>query len=224
MYESPIFYTIHVSINSIATMALWAPVFPEPIRFYLTTLIVTLPLLFIGALFTLGLHYLIQHAPIPGIRLLLPPIVTALLIGIQAFLVPAFSQTRNLLLGILILFVLPTTFIAMEVLTPWPAVQGRLKYVRRTTVVFLCATGSFYLTMLFDSGHWAFMGSEMTTPFATILTTSSFLTVMPTVVSSVGIYLRGVLIAACWYLVLLLFDSVLVHIDGHREQARDDRS
>lgn len=84
-------------------------------------------------------------------------------------------------------------------------------------MVFLCATGSFYLTMLFDSGHWAFMGSEMTAPLASILTTSSFFTVMPTVIQSVVIYLRGVLIAACWYLVLLLFDSVLVCIDGRGE-------
>lgn len=223
MYESSIFSIIHLPINSIATMALAAPVFPEPIRFYLTALIVTLPLLLIGALFTLGFHLLIQYAPSPRIRILLPPMITALLIGIQAFIVPAFSQTRNLFLGILILFVLPTTFIAMEVLTPWPAIQGRLRYMRPITVVFLCATGSFYLTMLFDSGHWAFMGSEMTTPLASILATSSFFTVMPTIAPSVVIYLRGVLIAACWYLILLLFDSVLVYVDGRGETVREDR-
>lgn len=224
MYELLIFGMIHAPINSIATMALRAPVFPEPIHFYLTTLIVTLPLLFIGALFTLGFHILIQRVPSPRIRVLLPPIVTALLIGVQAFVVPAFGQTRNALLGILILFVLPTTLIAMEVLTPWPVIQGRLRYMRPTTVVFLCATGSFYLTMLFDSGHWARMGSEMTAGLASTLAASSLFTVMPTVVPSVIIYLRGVLIAACWYLVLLLFDSVLVYIDGRRESLREDRS
>ncbi|MEN6341080.1 MAG: hypothetical protein ABFC89_00820 [Methanospirillum sp.] len=127
MYELLISGMIHAPINSIATMGHTAPVFPEPVRFYLTTLIVTLPLLFIGALSTLGLHLLIQYAPSPRIRILLPPMITALLIGIQAFIVPAFSQTRNLFLGILILFVLPVALIAMEVLTPWPAIQGRLR-------------------------------------------------------------------------------------------------
>jgi hypothetical protein len=223
MNESSLVITASNVIDPSTNMALWVSHIPESIYFYLSVLIITLPLIFIGSLITLGLYLLIQHVPVSRIRAILPPTVAALFICIKVFIAPVFSGTPSLIHGIALYFLLPTVIIAMEVLTPWPVVQGRLRYMKPMTMVFLCGIGSFYLTM-FDNTLWPSMGSEMTTHLVSTPTSSPLFSMVLLTIPFVVSYLRGVLVAAGWYLILLLFDTALVHFAGIKELVRNDGS
>ncbi len=81
----------------------------------------------------------------PSIRLLLPPLIAACLIGVLAVIAPLVHGTpAGPIDGVLLAGV-----VAMGILTPWPLFTGRFKVMKPRSAVFLCGTGTFFLALLF---------------------------------------------------------------------------